>query len=57
MRGDPLEFLSSMVLINAGVELRLRRVVIMKRHYECVACYMILMFLKKVDIKNYANLK
>ena len=57
MRGDPLEFLSSIVLINAGVELRLRRLVIMKRHYECVACYMILMFLKKVDIKNYVNLK
>lgn len=57
MRGDPLEFFSSMVLINAGVELRLRGLVIVKRHYECVACYMILMFLKKVDIKNYATLK
>ena len=57
MRGDPLEFFSSMVLINAGVELRLRGLVIVKRHYECVACYMILMFLKQVDIKNYATLK
>ena len=57
MRGDPLEFLSSMVLTNAGIELRLRGFVIMKSHYECVACYMILMFLKKVDIKNYVNLK
>ena len=57
MRGDPLEFLSSMVLINAGIELSLRGFVIMKSHYECVACYMILMFLKKVDIKNYVNLK
>ena len=37
MRGDPLEFLSSMVLINAGIELSLRGFVIMKSHYECVA--------------------
>ena len=57
MRGDPLEFFSSMVLINAGVELRLRGLVIVKRHYECVEFMYLLgrtvSVFSKVKVKSY----